>query len=66
MFGLGVTTMTKPRKQEVTEFLDALYNDGQVDMHEAAPCLEIRFSMDRLDANRFLSNWIDDFNKETD
>lgn len=58
--------MTEPGKQEVTEFLDALYNDGQMDMHEAAPCLEIRFSMGRHDANRFLINWIEDFNKEND
>lgn len=58
--------MTEPSKQKVTEFLDALYNDGQMDMHEAAPCLEFVFSMGRHDANRFLINWIEDFNKEND
>ena len=61
----GSTAMTEPSKQEVTEFLDALYSDGWgEDMHDAGPCLEIRFNIGRHAANRFLNNWIDDFKKE--
>ena len=48
--------MDEPPQESVFAFLDARYNEGW-DIHNAGPCLEIRFGVGRYEANRMLMSY---------
>jgi len=51
---------------EVYQFLNDLRESGAVNMFGATPYLMDEFDMDKKEAIKYLSTWMDNFGKEDD
>lgn len=58
--------MTKMRnttelEREIFQYLNELRDSGETNMLGARPYLEAHFAMDRLDARKYLTMWMNNF-----
>jgi len=51
-------------QEQANKFLNWLRESGKTNMFGATPYLQKQFKINRYDAQRFLINWMDNFDKE--
>jgi hypothetical protein len=55
---------TTQEEKEVMEFLNILRDSGVTNMFGAAPYIEDEFGIDKREARRLLTLWMNNFNEE--
>ena len=58
------TRITTPQEKEILEYLNGLRNSGETNMFGAGPYVAERFDLDKHEARKFVSFWMDNFNEE--
>jgi hypothetical protein len=57
---------TTPIEKEVMQYLNVLRDSGVTNMFGAAPYVQEEFGLDRAEARRVLTLWMDNFNEEAE
>ena len=58
------TRKTTEQEKEVMEYLNFLRNTGATNMFGAAPYVQEEFGIDKNEARRLVSLWMNNFNEE--
>jgi hypothetical protein len=57
---------TTPIEKEAMQYLNRLRDSGVTNMFGAAPYVQEEFGLDRAEARRLLTLWMDNFNEEAE
>jgi len=57
---------TTPIEKEAMQYLNRLRDSGVTNMFGAAPYVQEEFGLDRAEARRILTLWMDNFNEEAE
>lgn len=57
---------TTPIEKEAMQYLNRLRDSGVTNMFGAAPYVEQEFGLDRVEARRILTLWMNNFNEEAE
>ena len=58
------TRATTPQEKEVMEFLNTLRDSGVTNMFGAAPYIVDEFGIDKTEARRILTLWMNNYNED--